>query len=241
MDPRGPGIVGSHWVEPNPCTRDRPASALTSATPPEAVPANPFERALLMADTVPIQGDGANVVGHAVEALIEPDLYECEACSAEPGSPRLCSRCLAARKAAGANWRGPRLGTNALPWKVREGAAGSRVDVQPASAGKPAPPPPSGVSIGACRWCRQASDHESDVGIDLGRTGARCCTPCLMGHRGDPVLDRIEALEAEVAVLREALALATTHMKDVADRARDVDARTAGLIRYGAPTRPPGW
>lgn len=37
-----------------------------------------------------------------------PDLYECSECSGKPGSPMLCARCLAARKAAGSNWIGPR-------------------------------------------------------------------------------------------------------------------------------------
>jgi hypothetical protein len=37
-----------------------------------------------------------------------PELYECEACSAKPGSPSLCLRCLAARRLAGSTWVGPR-------------------------------------------------------------------------------------------------------------------------------------
>jgi hypothetical protein len=37
-----------------------------------------------------------------------PDRYECEACSAQPGSPTLCRRCVRARKIAGRSWIGPR-------------------------------------------------------------------------------------------------------------------------------------
>ncbi|GMV20034.1 MAG: hypothetical protein AMXMBFR56_82580 [Polyangiaceae bacterium] len=42
----------------------------------------------------------------------DPSLYECAECSAKPGSPSLCRRCLEARAAAGDKWRGP------LPMKM---------------------------------------------------------------------------------------------------------------------------
>lgn len=41
-------------------------------------------------------------------ALTKDDLHECAECSAKPGSPTLCARCLRARKAAGNLWKGPR-------------------------------------------------------------------------------------------------------------------------------------
>lgn len=37
-----------------------------------------------------------------------PDVYECDACSAQAGTPTLCDRCLAARRLAGENWKGLR-------------------------------------------------------------------------------------------------------------------------------------
>ncbi len=62
------------------------------------------------------EGDGGAVddsaefggVGGALAPLtVDPSLYECETCSAKCGSPTLCDRCLAARKAAGRLWEGP--------------------------------------------------------------------------------------------------------------------------------------
>ena len=37
-----------------------------------------------------------------------PDLYECQECTAQSGSPNLCQRCLEARSKAGPAWVGPR-------------------------------------------------------------------------------------------------------------------------------------
>jgi hypothetical protein len=37
----------------------------------------------------------------------DPELHECPRCSAKPGAPNLCARCLRARKAAGDRWQGP--------------------------------------------------------------------------------------------------------------------------------------
>jgi len=34
VDPRGPGIIGSHWVEPSAAAKGRPRSAVTSGAPP---------------------------------------------------------------------------------------------------------------------------------------------------------------------------------------------------------------
>ncbi len=36
-----------------------------------------------------------------------PELYECEACASQPGSPTLCSRCLRQRDWAQDLWQGP--------------------------------------------------------------------------------------------------------------------------------------
>lgn len=37
-----------------------------------------------------------------------PDLYECQECSSNPGSPQLCERCLRSRAQAREAWRGSR-------------------------------------------------------------------------------------------------------------------------------------
>jgi hypothetical protein len=37
---------------------------------------------------------------------INPELYECAECSAKPGRPTLCRRCVIARDAAGDDWMG---------------------------------------------------------------------------------------------------------------------------------------
>lgn len=41
-------------------------------------------------------------------ATVSDDLYECEFCSSQPGSPSLCAQCLENRTIAVAAWKGPR-------------------------------------------------------------------------------------------------------------------------------------
>lgn len=50
----------------------------------------------------------------------ENHLYECEDCSSKPGSPDLCSDCLARRNVTGLDWKGPRPSSVGFVSKTRQ-------------------------------------------------------------------------------------------------------------------------